>query len=170
MFREYDESTAIFKAAQNGHSGCVSQLIQAKADINKAEQNSGWTPMFAAAAEGHASCVELLIKAGADVDKMNRAQATPLWYASKQGHDVIVDMLIKAGANVNVTIDDEGSTPFAIAGKEGHATTMFQLWKSGADCSGVDADAVQGEDCVQLLMEIGKGEVEENVWLEKMGA
>ena len=44
-------------------------LIQAGADVDKADSNDGATALMIASKKGHAAIVEALLQAGADVDK-----------------------------------------------------------------------------------------------------
>ena len=61
-------SIALLKAAKNGHSGCVSLLLEAEASVNRQDW-LGETALSLAAGEGHDGCVKMLLKAGADVNK-----------------------------------------------------------------------------------------------------
>ena len=51
-------------ASDDGLSAIVSQLLDARATVNKAS-NSGYTPLQKAEAKGHSEVVQLLINAGA---------------------------------------------------------------------------------------------------------
>ena len=68
-------------ASHNGHAAIVEALIQAGADVNKAD-NNGATALMIASEDGHAATVEVLIQAGADVDKAANNGATALMIAS----------------------------------------------------------------------------------------
>ena len=68
--------TPLHRAAENqgysydkkGNLGVVKALIEAGADINKADTDNR-TPLYRAAARGHEAVVKALIEEGADVDE-----------------------------------------------------------------------------------------------------
>ena len=80
--------TPLFTAAQKGHEAVVRALIEAGADINKADD--GATPLFMAAQDGHDTVVRLLIEAGVDVNKAKDIGATPFYATSQVGYETIV--------------------------------------------------------------------------------
>ena len=91
-----DEVTII--AAQHGHEAVLRALIQAGADVNKADDTGG-TPLVVGAQNGHQAVVRALIQAGADVNKAGDNGWTPLLIAAQNGHQVVVRALIDLGAN-----------------------------------------------------------------------
>ena len=54
-------------AANGGHAGCLTLLIDAKANVDAAEDDSV-SPTYMAAFNGHADCLTLLIDTKANVD------------------------------------------------------------------------------------------------------
>ena len=64
-------------AAQNGNETVVQVLLEAGADVNKAD-DSGVTPLCMAAQNGNETVVRALIEAGADVNKAIKGGRTPL--------------------------------------------------------------------------------------------
>ena len=58
-------STALMMASMKGHGGIVEALLQAGADIDKADIN-GNTPLICASQDGHDGIVEALLQAGAN--------------------------------------------------------------------------------------------------------
>jgi len=64
--QDKDGESALILAAANGHSACVTALIEAKADVNLPAENGGSALMFAAA-NGHSPCVTALIEGKASV-------------------------------------------------------------------------------------------------------
>ena len=63
-------------------------LIQAGAEINKAEEN-GETPLYTAAERGHETVVRALNELGADINKAINNGATPLVIAAHFGHEAM---------------------------------------------------------------------------------
>ena len=108
---------AMIGAAQEGHETVVRALIEAGADINKADDD-GWTPLYVASENGHTAVVRALIKTGANVNKAVNDGSTPLYIAAEQGHEAVVRSLIEAGVDVNNT-DYSGSPPLFIAAQNG---------------------------------------------------
>lgn len=112
-------ATPLVSAAGLGHTGVVRVLIDAGADLNRAEsggrQADHWelglkTALMLGAAGGHQGSVELLLKAGADVNARSpRIGNTALMYAAAWGRPAIVERLIRAGADVNAR-DGLGNT------------------------------------------------------------
>ena len=118
--------TPLTVAAQKGYLDIVKELIAAKADVNKAQDN-GLTPLIFATLNGHLEIVKALIAADADVNNRN-----PLWNAVNKGHLEIVKELIAAKADVN-SADDEGYTPLIVAASKGHLDMVKALIAAGAD-------------------------------------
>ena len=49
--------TALYWAAGEGHVECAKVLLEANADVNKADGYDGWTPLHMASSWGHVECV-----------------------------------------------------------------------------------------------------------------
>ena len=64
-------------AAEKGHTAVVTALLDAGADVNKADK-FGSTPLYAAAGYGHTAVVTALLDAGTDVNKADDEGITPL--------------------------------------------------------------------------------------------
>ena len=58
-------------------------LLDAKADVNKAEKD-GWTPLLVAAENGHEAVVRALLEKGADVNEANKEGTNPLYVATNE--------------------------------------------------------------------------------------
>jgi cytohesin len=63
----------------------VQALISAGSDVNKANNNDGWTPIWWASFNGHLEVVQALIAAGADVNKADNDGSTPISWATFSG-------------------------------------------------------------------------------------
>ena len=86
-------------ASINGRPLVVKALLQAGADVDKADSN-GATARLVATQEGHAANAEVLIQAGADIDKA-KMMVTALMVASEKSHAANVKALIQAGADID---------------------------------------------------------------------
>ena len=78
-------------SARNSQSSCTwtpLQLINAKADVNKTDED-GFTGLMAACENGYDACVLQLIKAKADVNKTGEDGSTALMLAYKQMNGTI---------------------------------------------------------------------------------
>ena len=125
-----DGSTALIKAAKGGHDDCVDKLIEAGADVNKADKR-GFTPLIFAARNCAFKTIKRLVAMGADVNVHDHTQLywIPLHCASGRGRDDVVDLLIKSGADVNST-DDVQCTALMRANTDG---CIKLLLEAGAD-------------------------------------
>jgi ankyrin repeat protein len=132
-----DGCTPLHRAAQEGHAGVVSEIIETVGvDLNAAltdDESAGVTPLFFAAQGNRLDVVTLLIAAGANVSSIALASGcTPLHAAAQMGHADVVDPLIAAGANVNAICAD-GATALSIALRRGHAEVVQKLRAAGAN-------------------------------------
>lgn len=150
-------NSALLAAVCGGHANCVDLLIQAGADVNKANV-IGNTPLIFAAGGGHCQCVGILIEAGAEVNKIVRGR-TALMHAAGIGCGIGVKKLIEAGADVNQAGPKHRSAlQIAVQGGFGDITEM--LIEAGADvnahrCFGTALHlAVLRQDlrCVKMLL------------------
>ena len=105
-------STALALAAQQGHTGVISQLLAAKCDIHRTATLGGCegvTALHLAAQYGHADAVQLLVDAGAATGASLMTTEvrgiTPLHLAVQAEQLDVIDILIKAGCDINQTTD-----------------------------------------------------------------
>jgi ankyrin repeat protein len=75
-------------------------LIEKSADVNKARNSNGTTPLYIAAQKGHLKVVRLLIEKSADVNKARNDGTTPLFIAAWFGHLEVLLLLIDKGADI----------------------------------------------------------------------
>ena len=113
------QSTALFKAAQFGHTDCLQVLLQAGADIEIPNQDQA-TPLYVAAQNGHAKCIKILIDADANVNQPIKGGSTPLFVAAQNGYTKCIKTLIQGGADVMWTGREDGKTPLYIANHFGN--------------------------------------------------
>ena len=102
--------SVLWRTALNGCDDVVEALVQAGADVNKADQ-SGGAPLSVAA---NATIAKTLIERGAEVDAVDNRGETALWRAIHCQHLDVVEALVQAGADVNKA-DENGESPLAYA-------------------------------------------------------
>ena len=86
--------TALMYASQNGHERCALELLKAKADPNKAN-DQGVTALMRAAKNGHEGCARALLEAGADPTKEipGYSGRNAFKLAESNGHTAVCDLL-----------------------------------------------------------------------------
>ena len=93
-------------ASEFGYTEIAKSLVKSGADINRPDQDDGYTPLMFAIQLGREEMeiAQELIADGADVNNVNKDGNTPLILASELGHTKTVKALINAGANLNIVI------------------------------------------------------------------
>ena len=136
--------TALHKAARNGHSPCVSLLLEAMAAVDK-EDNSDLraTALYwateACEEEKHLEVVQLLLQAGAvkDKDRVTGSGLSALHLAANQGHLEILQLLLRAKCDTDLK-DSNRRTALHWAIQSGHSEVVKLLLQAGADKDSVD--------------------------------
>jgi cytohesin len=155
-------STPLHIAAQIGHAGVVSVLIEtASVDLNAAmtdDKLAGVTPLFLAAQNNRLDAVTLLIAAGADDNKASVDDGyTPLHMAAQEGHAGVVLALIEtAGVDLNAALIGgvlAGITPLLLAAQDNRLDVVTLLIGAGADVNKAGDD----DGCTSLHMAAQKG-------------
>jgi len=124
-------STAIVRAADQGHTAIVQMLLEAGADGNHTNRD-GKTPLMAAANKGHTAIVQALLEIGADVHHVDKSGVTALMGCALNGHTETVQVLLKAGIDVHHQ-DEGGRTAPLFAAINGHTDIMQALLDAGVD-------------------------------------
>ncbi|XP_019895835.2 cortactin-binding protein 2 isoform X2 [Esox lucius] len=122
---EEHPTSALFSAAQNGHTDCVKLLLTSGVSADVSDEN-GFTPLHFAAAHGHCSCVEALVSGGAGVDRGAVGGQTPLFLASGAGRVDCTRALLNAGADRSLATADS-CTALHAAVSLGHVETLRLL-------------------------------------------
>ncbi|XP_034734769.1 cortactin-binding protein 2 [Etheostoma cragini] len=126
LYHNHDQTSALFAAAQNGHTECVKLLLLSSGSPADVSDESGFTPLHVAAAHGHSSCVEVLLSAGAAVDSAAAGGQTPLFLACEAGSLDCVRVLLSAGADRSCTTTD-GCTALHATVRSGDVDTLRLL-------------------------------------------
>ncbi|XP_062860200.1 cortactin-binding protein 2 [Trichomycterus rosablanca] len=95
---QQDLTSALFSAAQHGHTECLNLLLSLGASADASDEN-GFTSLHIAAANGHHGCVRALLNHGVNVERECIGGQTALILASKHGSTECVKALLDAGAN-----------------------------------------------------------------------
>ncbi|ELU01006.1 hypothetical protein CAPTEDRAFT_107377 [Capitella teleta] len=93
-------TTPIYCAAANGHSACLSLLLDRGADVNISRVDHT-SPLHVSAAEGHINCLQQLLMLGADVTAADHNQWTPLHWAAALGRAECCSVLLDRGARLD---------------------------------------------------------------------
>ncbi|XP_041795278.1 cortactin-binding protein 2 [Chelmon rostratus] len=125
LYHNHNQTSALFAAAQNGHTECVKLLLSSGSPADVSDEN-GFTPLHFAAARGHSSCVEALLAAGAAVDSAAAGGQTSLFLTCEAGRLDCVRVLLSAGADRSRATTD-GCTALHAAVRSGHVDTLRLL-------------------------------------------
>jgi len=126
-------TTALFKAAQNGHIDVVELLLESGANKYKA-RNNGRAPLFMATENGLIDVVEYLVEKGADKDNARNDGCTPLFIATQKGLLDVVEYLVEKCADKDKATNDS-VTPLYIATQKGLIDVVRVLLNGGADAN-----------------------------------
>ncbi|MEU7828817.1 MULTISPECIES: ankyrin repeat domain-containing protein [unclassified Nonomuraea] len=130
----------LYRAALNGESEKVSELLAGGTDPNQASAgDEDGLPLCAAAAWDRAEVAGLLLAAGADVNGRESGGWTALLWAAAKGHAETAELLIEAGAEIDAA-NDVGDTPLTLAARRGALGVVRLLLDSGADAAKYDGD------------------------------
>jgi ankyrin repeat protein len=135
--------TALYRAAQSGHVDCVRLLIDAGADIRKADNVCGNTPLIESVICKHLECARLLVPVS-DLDHYSRQGFTAFHAsvvtASKECFELLlplvdVDVRTRAGveADGSPVAASVGRTSLQIACSKGLFEFVKALLRAGAD-------------------------------------
>ena len=170
----YGGTTALMRAAQQGHSDCVKALIAAGAKVNTKDHDGTTALMVAddgmAALEGtsddqtgNANGMRALISAGADVNAKDDNGATALMYVAGHGVADCINMLIAAHADVNARghIYESGHPSNSISGGETPLMVSAQTWNVGSMkaliAGGADVNAKDSNGDTALMIAATEG-------------
>lgn len=131
---DIDGWPALHTAAAAGHEDCVSMLLEARADQDKAALEDSSAPLHWAAGHGHLGVARLLLEARAQQDhSASESRWTPLHSAVLGGHVDMVTLLLDARAACDQAETERGRTPLHLAANQSHVEVVRRLLAARAD-------------------------------------
>ncbi len=125
-----------FDAARHGDGPVLDEFIQARFDLNIADEK-GYTALILAAYNGHADTVEQLLAAGADACAEDKRGNTALMGAIFKGELRIAKRLLATECNPNQR-NAAGQTPAMYAALFQREALLDALRERGADLDATD--------------------------------
>ena len=156
-----DEDTAIFLAAQRGHTEVVLQ-IALQQDMGWHRGENGSTPLMRAITSGQNSTAEALVimMKKSDLQTENDSGDTAMTLAAKTGTSKLFTLLVD---RLGVAQDLKGRTPLLVATMSGRKDLVEYLVRLGSNISLSDGNGITPllyaarhgcEDIVRLLMKL----------------
>lgn len=121
----YNHTTPLMRAAQEGHVKCVQLLLESGAHVNR-RNRAHLTALMLASQRGHADVCQVLIQYGADLDAMTHQNSTSLLLAVKRGHIDVLQVLVTAGCELSVK-ESRGRTAREVAARRGQSELVELL-------------------------------------------
>jgi ankyrin repeat protein len=142
--------TPLHSAAQGGHEGLITFLVQKKAGVN-IKNASGATPLHEAARSGNIGSMEILLDSGAEADAQDAKGNSALHIGiPEENHLEAIALLLNRGANPNLR-DEHGESPLHIACTLNRNESVVQaLLGGGAD---VDIRNIEGKTPLYLAVQ-----------------
>ncbi|MEC4885764.1 MAG: ankyrin repeat domain-containing protein [Scytonema sp. PMC 1070.18] len=108
----------------------IQEIIQSGVDINRIDEESGWTPLEIAVNEGDIEIINTLLEAGALVQE---GSSTPLHLAACNGSTEVVNLVLEAGKYVVREKDSQFYDALLTAICGGYVEIVRSLIGVGAD-------------------------------------
>lgn len=143
-------NTPLHEAAEANDISMARRLIEAGADVAKAEGFRRTTPLILSIRAGGRELSELLLSHGADPSGADDGGQTPLMAAANKPNDEIVGLLLGAGADARPK-DSLGRNVLQHCGPGLSEETMGKLIDAGADVN--NRDAWQRTPVISAIME-----------------
>jgi ankyrin repeat protein len=107
------------RAALDGNTERVRELIRQGADINQRDDNDRTALMFAVI-NRHYETMKVLLEYGADVNAKSNKEGTALMAAALAGDLQMVQALLDKGADVHARLPDTNESAVTIAASHGY--------------------------------------------------
>lgn len=128
-----DLNERMLKAAMEGNSTAVIELVAKGADVNAKGKYSGWTPLILASKKGEVELVNYLLSYGADVNAESGVRGrTAIMEAARNRKIGVVKALLTADPDLDA-VDWEGYTVLMFASVSGQRDIVEVLLSHGAD-------------------------------------
>lgn len=128
-----DYNERMLKAAMEGNTTAVVELLAKGADVNAKGKYSGWTPLILASRKGEIELVNYLLSFGADVNVESDVRGrTAIMEAARNRNVEAVKALLTADPDLDA-VDWEGYTVLMFAAVSGQRDIVDILLIHGAD-------------------------------------
>lgn len=127
--------TPLARAAWQGHTDIVQQLIASNADVNFLSAQ-GETPLALAVTSNHAAIAEQLLALGATTERLDTNLEPLLNMAARKGFDSLALAMAKQTADVDIT--HNGKTPLMWAAEKGNQQLLKELLTHKLDVNKTD--------------------------------
>jgi len=114
------DHTPLMRAALDGNTERVRELIHQGADINQRDDN-GRTALMFAVINTHYETMKVLLEYGADVNNKSNKGGTALMGAASAGDLRMVQALLDKGADVHARLRETTESAVTFAESHGHA-------------------------------------------------
>jgi ankyrin repeat protein len=111
--------TALMRAALDGNTEKVKELIHQSADINQSD-DQGRTALMFAVINGHYETMKVLLEHGADVNVRSNKGGTALMGAALAGDLRMVQALLDKGADSHATLSETNESAATLAASHGY--------------------------------------------------
>ena len=118
--------TALMRAALDGNTETVKELIHQDVDINQKDEN-GRTALMFAVVNSHYETMKVLLEYGADVQVKSNEGGTALMGAALAGDLRMVQALLDRGAHVHARLRGKNESAVTLAESHGHAEVVRLL-------------------------------------------
>jgi len=118
--------TALMRAALDGNTEQVKELLHESADINQRDEN-GRTALMFAVINAHYETMRVLLEYGADVNAKSNEGGTALMAAALAGDLRMVDALLDKGADLRASLRETNETAATIAASHGYDEIVRRL-------------------------------------------
>lgn len=122
----FEDTTALYRAARNGHFETVHLLLRHGANPN-VRRKDGKSLMGLLATDGELELIRLLLEYGADCQKQGALPQAALF-----GHIALIQLLLNYGADIN---EVDKQTALYRASSKGYSDIVDLLLREGADTS-----------------------------------
>jgi ankyrin repeat protein len=126
-----DEHTPLMRAALEGDSESVKDLLAGKVDVN-VKDNEGRTALMFAVINSHSDIAKALLEAGAHVNARARDGNTALMLAAMNGNAEITQLLLNEGARIGYKSPSTGKTAADLAADRGYVEIAKSLQERAA--------------------------------------
>ncbi|CAM9540066.1 unnamed protein product [Ascophyllum nodosum] len=131
---------------------CARVLVEAGANVNAVDGNTGFTPLvYACHLKQKEKCVafvRMLLEAGADPAVPTNRGCVALHYVAAEGHIEAMDMILMRAPETLYHMDESGATPVSSAAKSGRVCAMEFLLSAEAKIEYPDHDLEPNNDGV----------------------